>query len=122
MRTLNEHELNQVSGGCLLLGAAVTLGGVLLNGLLSSERHLLGQGSSGTSSTGSSGGSSMSQNLAGAQADMAEHGTPLPRRVKPGLDSFLQNGANFLEALTHDVAGHVSAGIRDVADLLGRLV
>ncbi|MBA5725539.1 class IIb bacteriocin, lactobin A/cerein 7B family [Bombella favorum] len=121
MRTLNEHELNEVSGGCLLLGAAITLGGVLLNGLLSSERKLIGQASSGTSLTGN-GDSSMSQSLAGAQADMAEHGTPLPRRVRPGLDSFLQNGASFLEALTHDAAGHISAGIRDFADLLGRLV
>ncbi|MCX5618551.1 bacteriocin [Bombella sp. TMW 2.2543] len=104
MRTLNEHELNQVSGGCLLLEAVSALGATLLGGLLNSG-----------------GGHTMAQNLAGAQADMAEHGTPLPRPVKKGLDSALQKGAGFLEALTHDVAGHISAGIRDVADLLGRL-
>ncbi|MCX8667009.1 hypothetical protein J3T99_05205 [Acetobacteraceae bacterium B3987] len=120
MRTLNEHELNEVSGGGLLTGAISTLGGFLLNGLFGSGRNSTGQNASGASLLGSS--SLMSQNLAGAQADMAGHGQPLPRPIKPGLDSFLQNGAGFLEALVHDVSGHISAGIRDVADLLGRLV
>lgn len=104
MRTLNEHELDKVSGGFLLLEAAAALGATLLGGLLNSGSH------------------NQAQNTAGAQADMAEHGTPLQRPVKKGLDSAIQKGAGFLEALTHDLAGHISAGVRDVADLLGRLV
>lgn len=76
---------------------------------------------SGGCGQGSGNNDILAQNLAGAQSDMAEHGTPLPHRSPSVIESVLQSGADFLEALTHDLAGHLSAGVRDVADLLGRL-
>lgn len=113
MRTLNEHEVDEVAGGGLLLGAVSGLGSSLFGGLF---------GGGGSQAALAQNQSSYAQNLAGAQADMAAHGAPLPRKIQPGLDSFLQDTASCCEAFIHALAGHLSAGVRDVADLLGRII